>query len=239
MIEDDNTEKDITKTEESSEETSIEKIGPVVIEDIPEGSKCEVILKYGERRGEECGLLAVASVDGEIMCANHKQHACRPPDWTVRAKQTKVGRLVEFGLVRECKFCFGFKGEMCPHGQEDGICVFETGKHRPIDINITDKTDLESLMEGLLNDDLVRLKRAKLMEHFEGGLLDGAVDNLTKRVKNDAMDLAKVRGIIGQEMGGGSAVNIQQNFVASLPAFEGDEKPPIDGEAEEVDEQKS
>jgi len=230
------------------------ELAPDISSDVPDGATCQCKLKTGDRAGEECGKAADYMVDfhdgeGQVpMCYRHKDFAVRDKDWVQKAVATKAGRIVQYGLIRECKWCFGYKGGMCPHApSEDDVaqadsegqqitCFFERGAQ--MNIEIKDMETLIKLREGLLSDDLTRLQRAKLMEFFEGGITDTTVDALNKSVRQQSEEIAKFRGLIGgADIGGGSAAPIQNTFMANIfsgmPGEE-DEKP-VDAESEAID----
>jgi len=210
----------------------LEKEQGVKIEydDIPDDATCEVEVKYGDRKGEICGLQAVCRVDGILMCGNHRAHAVKNiTSLEVRAKDTSAGRITRFDLKRKCKFCFGLKGGgACPYAHEDReTCYFESGKFKLEDVKIEDREDLITLLTGLLNDDLARLDRAKLMEFFEGGLLDNQVDNLSKRVIDLSKEIARLQGILrgGSSGDDGRGSQFKQTF-----NFNMDDMPDPDGD---------
>jgi len=217
--------------QEDSNEQSLAVIGEddySIIMDAPSGATCTEVIKHGERAGEVCGKPAKSLINNRPVCPIHLSFYTRDKDWVVQAQKTKKGRIVRFGLIRKCKDCFMFRGGQCPYGpkrdeegkilEPDKVCVFETGKFAKQDVSINNKEDLTNMLEGLLNDDLDRLKWAKLMEHFEGGIPDGAVDNMTKRVRGDAIELARLKGVLSgpSQSSGPSQPLIQQNFLTSL-----------------------
>lgn len=182
----------------------------------PENSTCVESLESGD----VCGKTAKALVNNKPVCLTHLKFYMKP---VALAKDEGKGRINKYGLIRMCKDCFALPGGKCPYGSEkdergnDKLCTLEIGKLAEGDVKIDDVEDLTVILEGLLNDDLTRLERAKLLEYFDGGILDKDVDILTKRIRDAVLQVARVKKIISGEFdAGGTRPPIQRNFTQNI-----------------------
>lgn len=128
-----------------------------------------VVLRGPERDSQISGAVTVETTEGGIV-----------------AKRPRQG--IQPGNVPglHCSICV--IGPECPEYHEGMVCAFED---RFRDVPTRDINDVATLLAGIVEENVLRLRRARLMEDV---LLGGEVDEKTTRLSNQVFAQAKLLG---------------------------------------------